>query len=144
MTSFNRFILSELVLICPNPPRTAETIATTWIEGCKNGLSERPSKKHKPIRRNKNVNPYFDITHALARIVVKIPRTTRTTRTPLQLLAFRVRLSRTNLGQLGQIRRDTMKKVLIYEKEKERIIEKPMDSASYEKEIRKLAKKLKI
>ena len=31
-----------------------------------------------------------------------------------------------------------------YEKEKERIIEKPMDSASYEKEIRKLAKKLKI
>lgn len=62
----------------------------------------------------------------------------------MQLLAFRVRLSRTNLGQLGQIRRDTMKKVLIYEKEKERIIEKPMDSASYEKEMRKLAKKLKI
>lgn len=31
-----------------------------------------------------------------------------------------------------------------YEKEKERIIEKPMDSASYEKEIRKLAKKLKV
>ena len=31
-----------------------------------------------------------------------------------------------------------------YEKSKHQIIKKPMDSASYEKEIRKLAKKLKI
>lgn len=31
-----------------------------------------------------------------------------------------------------------------YEKEKERIIEKPMDSADYEKAIREIAKKLKI
>ena len=62
----------------------------------------------------------------------------------MQSLAFRVRLSRTNLGQLGQIRRNAMKKITVYEKSKEQIIEKPMDSASYEKEIRKLAKKLKI
>ena len=47
------------------------------------------------------------------------------------------RTSRTN-------KEESMKKTLIYEKEKERIIEKSMDSASYEKEIRKLAKKLKI
>lgn len=90
------------------------------------------------------MNTYFTITHALARMIAKKGRTSRTSRTLLQSLAFRVRKSRTKVGQVGQIRRDTMKKVLIYEKEKERIIEKPMDSASYEKEIREIAKKLKI
>ena len=62
----------------------------------------------------------------------------------MQLLAFSVRKSRTKVGQVGQIRRNAMKKIIVYEKEKQQIIEKPMDSASYEKEIRKLAKKLKI
>ena len=42
--------MSEVVLICPSLPRTAETIAVTVIEWCKNGLSERPSKKHKPYK----------------------------------------------------------------------------------------------
>lgn len=37
-----------------------------------------------------------------------------------------------------------MKKIIVYEKSKQQIIEKPMDSATYEKEMRKLAKKLKI
>lgn len=90
------------------------------------------------------MNTYFTITHALARMIAKKGRTSRTSRTPLQLQGYKACKSRTKVGQVGQIRRDTMKKVLIYEKEKERIVEKPMDSASYEKEIRKLAKKLKI
>ena len=69
------------------------------------------------------MNTYFTITHALARMIAKKGRTSRT--------------SRTN-------KEKSMKKTFIYEIEKQQIIEKPMDSASYEKEIRKLAKKLKI
>ena len=40
----------DLVLLCTTIGRTSGTVAVTWFEGCKNGVYDRTTKKHKPYK----------------------------------------------------------------------------------------------